>query len=118
MFLAFLHCFRQSASMNKRTKLKIQVFISIRIAIAIILVSVLYLFNPLSNYVVRNDEIIKNSQDQLQVATDINTDFYNLTRARTDQITGKQGAEPEATIHNNEHKNQVIAPQIFYRYPL
>ncbi|MDR2284734.1 MAG: response regulator [Sphingobacterium sp.] len=97
--------------MNKRNKLKTQVFISIVIAIAIILVSILYLFNQFSNYMVRNDEIIKNSQDQLQAATTINTDFYNLTRARIDKIKDRQDAESEVTTHKNALKKQVITLQ-------
>ena len=95
--------------MNKRKRLKTQVFISIGVATSIIILSILYLFSQFSNYMVRNDEILKNSQDQLQAAATINTDFYNLTRARIDLIKGKDGAEFEISNHTDALKKQIIA---------
>src|SRR5690606_1258718 len=61
-----------------------------------------------SNYMVRNDEIIKNSQDQLQAATIINTDFYNLTRAQIDKVKGQSQADFEISTYIEKLKKQVI----------
>ncbi|WP_158499928.1 response regulator [Sphingobacterium paucimobilis] len=58
---------------------------------------------------VRNDEIIKNSQDQLQAATAINTDFYNLTRARIDKVKGRQGADLKISTQLETLKKQAAA---------
>ncbi|MBL1411324.1 response regulator [Sphingobacterium faecale] len=57
---------------------------------------------------VRNDEIIKNSQDQLQAATIINTDFYNLTRAQIDKVKGQSQADFEISTYIEKLKKQVI----------
>lgn len=55
----------------------------------------------------RNDEIIKNSQEQLQLATTVNNEFYNLTRARIDFIKGLNGAETEIAKNTQELEEQV-----------
>lgn len=94
--------------MDKRNTLKTQVFLSIGIATSIIILSVLYLFNQFSNYMIRNDEVIKSSQNQLQSATTINTEFYKLTRGRIDFIKGIAGADIEISTHTDVLKRQII----------
>ncbi|WP_164112840.1 MULTISPECIES: response regulator [Sphingobacterium] len=93
--------------MNKRNKLKTQVFISIGIATSIILLSIIHLFSQFSNFMFRNDEIITNSQEQLQLATSVNKEFYNLTRARIDFIKGINGAEVEISKNIDNLEEQV-----------
>ncbi|MFZ4863847.1 response regulator [Sphingobacterium sp. Mn56C] len=68
--------------MNTRNKLKQQIIVSIGIAIFIIFSSATYLFYQLSNYMDRNDLILQNSQDQLNVVSTINSELYNYTQCQ------------------------------------
>ncbi|WP_176141102.1 response regulator [Sphingobacterium nematocida] len=58
---------------------------------------------------VRNDEIIKNSQEQLQLATTVNKSLYDLTRAHIDLVKGLNSAEIEIANNTDELEEHVTA---------
>lgn len=93
--------------MNKKSKLKIQVFLSIGMAVLVIFSSIIYLFDQFSKYMVRNDEIIINSQEQIQSASAINIHLYNLTQALISSSSDRKADDSMVMSKVEEVKNQI-----------
>lgn len=91
------------------SKYRNQIFSSIIISIIITIASSAYLFSELKNYLKRNDNILNNAQQQLEVARDLNSRLYKLTQRHIDYIRNPS-YELKAQIlsYHTDIKNEIL----------